>query len=113
MFVAQCTKYQLVIGHFPSNASKWPNKTAYASRIGANQNVVDLPKCPSILNLLFCPLLACCCMWFIVLLQVLPLERVIGCVQDTLVEISHLDDVESGVLRQKYLLHFLYKYISR
>ena len=43
----------------------------------------------------------------------LPLERVIGCVQDTLVEISHLEDVESSILRQKYLLHFLYKYISR
>ena len=46
-------------------------------------------------------------------MQVLPLERVISCVQDTLVEIAHLDDLESGVLRQKYLLHFLYKYISR
>ena len=43
----------------------------------------------------------------------LPLERVISCVQDTLAEIAHLDDVESSVLRQKYLLHFLYKYISR
>ena len=45
--------------------------------------------------------------------QVLPLERVIKCVQDTLAEIAHIDDMESGVLRQKYLLHFLYKYISR
>lgn len=46
-------------------------------------------------------------------MQVLPLERFIRCVQFTLNDIARQEDFESGMLRQKYLLHFLYKYISR
>ena len=45
-------------------------------------------------------------------LQILSLERLVAHVSVALSDIAKVD-FESGLLRQKYLLHFLYKYISR
>lgn len=47
------------------------------------------------------------------IVQVLPLHVLVNCLQSTLSDIGRVEDYESGALRQKYLLHFLYKYISR
>ena len=47
------------------------------------------------------------------MLQVLPLHILVGSLQSTLIDIAKVEEQESSVLRQKYLLHFLYKYISR
>ena len=49
----------------------------------------------------------------VALLQVLPLHILIGSLQSTLIDIAKVEEQESSILRQKYLLHFLYKYISR
>ncbi len=45
--------------------------------------------------------------------QALPLGGVIDSIRTTLSETGLADEQVSGLLRQKYLLHFLYKYISR
>jgi len=45
--------------------------------------------------------------------KVLPLDVLLHCLLSTLVEIGKVEEYESGLLRQQYLLHFLYKYISR
>lgn len=43
----------------------------------------------------------------------LSLEQFIRNVQFSFKDLARSDDLESSVLRQKYLLHFFYKYISR
>lgn len=45
--------------------------------------------------------------------QVLPLHVLITCIHTTLNDMGKMEEYESSILRQKYLLHFLYKYMSR
>ena len=53
------------------------------------------------------------CVCVCVCVQVLPLEQFIRSVQFSFSDLARAEDPESSSLRQKYLLHFLYKYISR
>ena len=55
----------------------------------------------------------CVCACVCVCVQVLPLEQFIRSVQFSFSDLARAEDSESSSLRQKYLLHFFYKYISR